>query len=53
MRKILIALVLANLLAWAAWHGGLDDWLGSPREPDRPARQVNADRLSIVAPFAA
>ena len=53
MRKILIALVVANLLAWVAWHGGFDDWLSSPREPDRPARQVNADRLEIVVPGTA
>ena len=53
MRKILIGLVIANLLAWMAWHGGFDEWLSSPREPDREARQVNAERLLIVTPEAA
>lgn len=48
MRRLLILLVLANVLAFCWWRGWFDDYLGSPRDPDRAARQVGADRLVIV-----
>ncbi|MFT4102410.1 MAG: hypothetical protein QM674_15495 [Burkholderiaceae bacterium] len=50
MRRVLLLLIVANTLAFLWWRGSVDDFLGSPREPDRVARQINPDALKIVPP---
>ncbi|MFT3801231.1 MAG: hypothetical protein QM766_08420 [Burkholderiaceae bacterium] len=47
---MLVLLIVANVLAFMWWRGSLDDFFGSPREPDRIARQVDPDALKIVPP---
>ena len=55
IRLLLLALVLANLLAFALWSGlleraGLLSWLPGGTEPQRLALQVAPERLKVIAP---
>ncbi len=48
MRALLLALVLANVLAFAWWQGLLDPWLAAGRDPDRVTRQVEPAKVRVV-----
>lgn len=48
IRLTLLALILANLLAFSTWYGLLDPWLPGGSEPERIGQQVAADRLRVV-----
>jgi hypothetical protein len=48
MRALLLALVLANVLAFAWWQGLLDAWLPVGRDPDRVTRQVGPSKVRVV-----
>lgn len=56
LRALAAALLLANLLVWTWSRGWLDGWTGAPagghREPERLNRQVDPERMHIVAPLA-
>jgi hypothetical protein len=57
IRLLLLALVLANLLAFALWSGllersGLLALLPGGAEPQRLAQQVAPERLKVIAPGA-
>ena len=59
MRRVLLALVLANALLLAAQWGWFDRLTGGAagnppqREPDRLQRQLNPERVQILSPEAA
>jgi len=48
VRAALLALVLANVLAFAWWQGLLDPWLAAGRDPDRVTRQVEPAKVRVV-----
>lgn len=57
LRTVVLLLVLANALFFAWTQGWLEGVTGSKphaeREPERLARQVNADRVIVLSPAAA
>jgi hypothetical protein len=50
MRAFFMALVLANLAAFAWQHGVFGRMVEPGREPDRVNRQVEADRIRVLTP---
>ena len=50
MRRVLLLLVLANLVAFLWWRGYLDDLITNAREPERVRQQVEPDRLRVLPP---
>lgn len=50
MRRVLLLLVLANLVAFLWWRGYLDDLITNAREPERIRQQVEPDRLRVAPP---
>lgn len=57
LRVVVLLLLLANLLFFAFTHGWLEGVAGlrphPEREPERLARQVNADKVVVLPPAAA
>lgn len=49
MRALIVALVLANGLAFAWWQGWLDRWIVIGRTPERLAAQLAPERLKVVS----
>ncbi len=51
-RWLLGGLLLANVFVALVWSGQLDGMFAGGREPERLARQAEADRLRVLAPGA-
>lgn len=53
MRGVLLLLVLANVVLFFWWQGMLAAWIPGGRDPERVARQVAAERLTVLPPAGA
>lgn len=48
LKRVLIALVIANVLAFGWWRGWFDGMSRNTREPQRLEHQVDPDRIKLM-----